>query len=80
MVVTALCFPEDDADFVVQVHRLVQATDADAPLHAAVEALLRETYPLAVISPRQSMAAVDGTEVWYVFRDGGLGRPRGDST
>lgn len=79
MVVSAICFPEDDAVFVSQVRQLVRATDADMPLHAAVEALLRESYPLAVISPRQSMAAVDGAEVWYVFRDGGLGRPRGDS-
>ncbi len=80
VVVTPVCFPEDDVVFVGQVRRLVRSTAADGALHAAVEALLRESYPLAVISPRQSMAAVDGTEVWYVFRDGGLARPRGDAT
>ncbi len=39
-------------------------------MDAAIEALLRETYPLAVISPRQAMAAVDGLRIWYVYRDG----------
>jgi hypothetical protein len=32
--------------------------------------MLRGAYPLAVISPRQAMAAVDGQLVWYVYRDG----------
>ena len=32
--------------------------------------VLRETYPLAVISPRHELAAVDGRRVWYAFRDG----------
>jgi hypothetical protein len=39
-------------------------------MQAAIEAMLRETYPLAVIWPRQAMASIDGLRVWYVYRDG----------
>jgi hypothetical protein len=49
-------------------------TDAVAPsarpFAAAVQALLRETYPLALISPRHELAALDGAQLWYAFRDG----------
>lgn len=86
MTVTTVCFPEDDVVFVGEVgrivgevRRLVTSMAVDAPIVAAVEALLRESYPLAVVSPRQSMATVDGADVWYVFRDGGVVRT-GDST
>jgi len=78
MVVTTVCFPRDDDAFVEQVRELVGIARKDAPLQAAIEALLRETYPLAVIHPRQSIAAFDGAVVWYVFRDGGVTGPSGD--
>jgi len=37
---------------------------------AAMEASLRRTYPLAFISPRMGLAALDAEVVWYVYRDG----------
>ncbi len=64
-----LCFPRDDHSFVVQVERLVRESPEE-PIEAAVQAMLRGTYPLVVISRRQAMAAVDGRRVWYVYRDG----------
>jgi len=67
--IRAFCFPRDDHDFAVQVERLVRESPEE-PFEAAVEAMLRGTYPLAVIAPRQAMAAVDGQRVWYVYRDG----------
>lgn len=67
--IRAFCFPRDDRDFGDHVERLVQES-SEEPMGAAIEALLRETYPLAVISPRQAMAAVDGQHIWYVYRDG----------
>lgn len=68
--VRAVCFPPDDDTFVAHVQRLVQAPISVEPLQAAIESLLRETYPLAVIAPRQAMASVDGQRTWYVYRDG----------
>ena len=72
--VRAVCFPHDDEAFVGRVRELVQTkrdTSTDR-MQAAIEALLRETYPLAVIWPRQAMAAIDGLRVWYVYRDGSV--------
>ena len=69
-VVRAVCFPRDDAAFVARVQQLIHPPAAEEPLLAAVEALLRETYPLARVSPRDPGAALDGKRVWYVFRDG----------
>lgn len=40
---------------------------AEGPFTATVQARLRETYPLAGISPRHEIAAIDGARVWYVF-------------
>ena len=67
----AVCFPRDDPGFAERVQILFDVADSeDRPFAAAVQALLRETYPLAVISPRHELAALDGELVWYAFRDG----------
>lgn len=77
--VRAVCFPREDGAFAAHVQRLVEAVTDDEPVWAAVEALLRESYPLAVISPRLGMATVDRVVVWYVYRDGTfLGPPSAD--
>jgi hypothetical protein len=71
--VRAICFPHDDEAFVTHVRSLIapQAMP-DARLRAAVEAALRESYPLAVISVRHPFAALDTRPTWYVYRDGGV--------
>jgi hypothetical protein len=66
----AVCFPRDDAGFAERVQRLFEGPYSEPPLLAAVQALLRESYPLAVISPRHELAAFDGGLVWYAFRYG----------
>ena len=68
--VRAVCFPHDDDVFVAHVEQLIDVLGE--PMTAAVEALLREQYPLAVVSPRHQVASVDGGRVWYVFRDGAI--------
>ena len=66
----AVCFPRDDAGFAERVRIHCDGSNSERPFAAAVQALLRETYPLAVISPRHEFAALDGRRVWYAFRDG----------
>jgi len=67
----AVCFPRDDPVFAERVQILFGGSHSERPFAAAVQALLRETYPLAVISPRHEFAALDGRRVvWYAFRDG----------
>ena len=66
----AVCFPRDDPAFAERVHFLFDGFPSEQPFAAAVQALLRETYPLAVISPRHELAALDSGRVWYAFRDG----------
>ena len=66
----AVCFPRDDRRFAERVQVLFEGSASETPFAAAVQALLRETYPLAVISPRHEFAALDGRRVWYAFRDG----------
>ena len=66
----AVCFPRDDPGFAERVQILFEGSHSERPFAAAVQALLRETYPLAVISPRHEFAALDGRRVWYAFRDG----------
>jgi hypothetical protein len=68
----AVCFPRDDVRFAERVQGLVDTAGPHGPITAAVQALLRDEYPLAVISPRHPLAAVDGGWVWYVFREGSL--------
>jgi hypothetical protein len=66
----AVCFPRDDPGFAERVQILFEGSHSERPFEAAVQALLRETYPLAVITPRHGLAALDGRRVWYAFRDG----------
>jgi len=68
--VRAVCFPRVDATFDSHVRALLGAVPDQEPLWAAIEATLRETYPLAIISPRMGFAALDTDKVWYVYRDG----------
>ena len=69
LAVSAVCFPPDDVAFSGAFSRLVEVHPGQEFL-AAVEALLRESYPLARISARHELAALDGRRVWYCFRDG----------
>ena len=68
----AVCFPRDDPGFAERVEILFDGSPSERPFAAAVQALLRETHPLAVISPRHELASIDGARVWYAFRDGSL--------
>ena len=65
----AVCFPRDDGEFAARVQTLLDDSDSEWPFAAAVQSLLRETYPLAVISPRHELAALDGARVLDAFRD-----------
>ncbi|MEO6350424.1 MAG: hypothetical protein ABIP53_07215 [Candidatus Limnocylindrales bacterium] len=51
---------------------LLDDSHAERSLAATVQALLRETYPLAVIRIRDEFAAFDRGTVWYAFRDGSV--------
>ena len=66
----ALCFPRDDHGFAERVQILFDGSYAERPFAVAIQVLLRETYPLAVISPRHELASLDRELVWYAFRDG----------
>jgi hypothetical protein len=66
----AVCFPRDDPGFAERVQLLFDGPHSEGPFAAAVQALLRETYFRAVISPRHELAALDGRRVCYAFRDG----------
>ena len=68
----AVCFPHDDGVFAERVRTCLDGSHGDAPFPAAVQALLRETFPLAVISARTDLGGIDGARVWYAFRDGSL--------
>jgi hypothetical protein len=68
----AVCFPRDDSAFAERIQTLLGSPHSERPFEAAVQALLRETYPLAVISPRHEFAGLDGGWVWYAFRDGSV--------
>lgn len=68
--VRAICFPYDDSAFVGRAHEAVQSVESDEPLEAAIQALLRTTYPLAVVKQRLSIADIEGATVLYIFRDG----------
>jgi hypothetical protein len=65
----AACFPRDDRAFAEHVRYIFDGPHFE-PFAAAIQALLRDTYPLAVISPRHELAALNGALVWYAFRDG----------
>jgi hypothetical protein len=70
-----LCFPSDDDIFATYVQTCLDGSNGEGPFPAAIQALLRETYPLAVIAPRHDLAALDGAQVWYAFRDGSMVAP-----
>ena len=70
--VRAVCFPGDDPAFVHRVEDLVAGTNNSEPIRAAIEALLRETYPLALVIPRMPLGALERSSVWYVYRDGSI--------
>jgi hypothetical protein len=79
--VRAICFPRDDDAFVARVQFLIGAqAPPDERLRAAIEATLRESYPLAVVSARHALATLDGHPTWYVYRDGtALAHAQGES-
>ncbi len=57
-------FPRTDPEFVSSVYTSI--VDDDDP--AALQARLREAYPLAVVRRREISG--ERVEVWYVYRDG----------
>lgn len=79
--VRVVCFPHEDQAFFVRVQQLVMAPIAlGGPGLAVVEALLRESYPLAVVSQRHPLAALDRGRVLYAFRDGSIApRPKAEA-
>jgi len=70
-----VCFPRDDETFAIYVQTCLDGSNGEGPFPAAIQALLRETYPLAVIATRHYLAALDGAQVWYAFRDGAMVAP-----
>jgi hypothetical protein len=66
----AVCFPRDDPLFAERVESLLDDAHGEGPFPAAVQALLRESYPQAVVRPRHELAAFGREGLWYVFRDG----------
>ena len=82
--VRAVCYPPDDEAFVARVDELLtEPGEAGEALRATVQALLRQTYPSAVVSARATWAALDGRPTFYVYRDGSItptsrGDPRED--
>jgi hypothetical protein len=77
----AVCFPRDDEAFAARVQACLDGSSGNGPFPAAIQALLRETYPLAVVAPRHDLAAIDGAQMWYAFRDGSMVPPvDGDSS
>lgn len=66
------CFPPDDHGFAERVGVLIAGPSPDGPFAAGIQALLRETYPLARISPRHELGSLDVRLVWYAFRDGSV--------
>ena len=67
-----VCFPRDDETFASYVQTCLDGSNGEGPFPAAIQALLRETYPLAVVAARHDLAALDGAQVWYAFRDGSM--------
>jgi hypothetical protein len=68
----AVCFPHDDDAFAERVQACLDGSHGEGPFPAAIQALLRETHPLAVVTPRSELGAIDGARVWYTFRDGSV--------
>lgn len=61
---TEQAFPRDDIDFVA----MVDAAAIDAASPADLQLLLRAAYPNVIVRGRG--LAGEGSETWYVYRDG----------
>lgn len=71
--IRAICFPQEDSVFSHYVDNLVQSVaDEHGPIDAAIQSLLRVTYPLAVVSARRRVASFDDGYLVYVMRDGAV--------
>ena len=74
--VSVHCFPSADAEFRATAQRLVasiwERNHLTEPLVADVQAALRETYPEAVVRPRDANAELGDplVQTIYAFRDG----------
>jgi hypothetical protein len=74
--VSVHCFPSADADFRVTAQRLVASSweriHSKDQLIAEVQAALRETYPDAIVRPRDAHAELGAplVQTLYAFRDG----------
>lgn len=70
------CFPKADRVFARAVAAAVNNVRSapEHPVPGPVQAYLRRTFPNAVVSPRDDLAAlgIDVPPLWYVFRDGGI--------
>jgi hypothetical protein len=66
------CFPSDDDAFAARVQTCLDGSSGEGPFPAAIQALLRETHPLAVVTARHPLGGIDDTRVWYAFRDGSI--------
>lgn len=56
--------PRNDADFAALVHEAGETSNSAV----ALQAVLRQNYPRAVVRPRQLEGERD--EIWYVYREG----------
>jgi hypothetical protein len=74
--VSVHCFPSADTEFRATAQRLVASSwerlQSTEPLIAEVQAALRETYPEAVVRPRDPHAELGEplVQTLYAFRDG----------
>ena len=69
MGVMLMCFPASDATFSDLAHRAL-ADVGERPTLDAVAAILRRTYPLAILRIQESTATIGFGVRWYAFRDG----------
>lgn len=70
---TLVINPRDDDTFAAQAREL----GASSSTAEALQALLRQNYPRAVVRPRQLEGERD--EIWYVYREGAWIPSRGPS-
>ncbi len=72
MVPVLIVNPHDDATFVAAAEsRLERGDDPEA-----LQAVLRQDYPFAVVRAREISDATG--EIWYVYRDGHWTQPQSD--
>lgn len=76
------CFPSDDPQFAATVEQILSECTRSATWSSILDQVklrLVERYPLAVIHPRNKLAANgDPEELWYCYRDGRLAVPSDD--